>query len=212
MDAGVRGLEADARGVMETEEPSGILAPVQRLEALRARAQQLKETGAVPASLRLEEAATGWQQLREVGRQLVRAAAETYGPLCPEGYPTIEDNGIDGPGGSVGVRFSIWHAFHFAFQHAKKRKKAEPKPTGLAGALDIRVKRMPGDPLPPRDPNDRFELVTQGLRWDEDRGWVETRFVLPVKWTEGMLLDLLAAYLAGFNLDVAAGLPARRET
>jgi hypothetical protein len=121
----------------------------------------------------------------------------------------MEDNGITGPGGSLGLRFSAWHAFHVAFENARKPKSEEPKPAGLAGALDIRVKRMPGDPLPPRDPQDRFELSVLALRWDADRGWVEVRRVLPAQWGPEMVAELLEAYLTGFAYDVAAGLPTR---
>ncbi len=161
----------------------------------------------MPARLPLDQARDGFRRLRDEVQPLLASAAEAYRPLCLAGYPVLEDNGIEGPGGSFGLRFSAWHAFHCAFENAKKPKKNEPKPTGLAGALDIRVKRMPGDPLPPRDPNDRFELATLALRWDEDRGWVEVRRVLPERWTRDMIEELFAAYLAGFAYDVAAGLP-----
>ena len=178
-----------------------------RLERLRERAVQLQREGAAPAKLPFESAEREFARLRDAVRPLLDATAASFGELCPPDYPKIEDNGIPGPGGSLGLRFSVWHAFHVAFEHAKKSKTDEPKPTGLAGALDIRVKRMPGDPLPPRDPTDRFELSVLALRWDEDRGWVEVRRVLPAQWTVEMVAELLDAYLAGFVYDVAAGLP-----
>ena len=185
------------------------LAWEERLERLRQRAAQLQRDGAAPAQLPLEAAEREFVRLCEASRPLLESTAAAFDSLCPSGYPRIEDNGIPGPGGSLGLRFSVWHAFHVAFEHAKKPKSDEPKPTGLAGALDIRVKRMPGDPLPPRDPHERFELSIQALRWDADRGWVEVRRVLPERWTTEMLAEQLEAYLAGFAYDVAAGLPAR---
>jgi hypothetical protein len=190
------------------EESMRILAWQGRLDALRARARALDHAGARPAQLPLDAARDGFDQLRAAARPLFEAAAAAYGDVCPAGYPSVEDNGIAGPGASLGVRFSPWHAYFVGFENARRPAKAEPKPAGLAGALDIRVRRMPGDPLPPRDPNDRFELTALGMRWDEDRGWVETRRVLPSPWTPDMLAELFEAYLAGFNYDVAAGLPA----
>ena len=111
-----------------------------------------------------------------------------------------------GPGGSIGIRFTAWHAFQFALENARRRKPDQPKLKGLAGSLDIRMKRMPGDPLPPRDPNDRFELSVLALRWDLDRGWVEVRRVLPAAWTGELLEEHFGAYLTGFVNDAAAGL------
>ena len=188
---------------------SPILAWEERLSHRRERANQLQQDSAAPAKLPLDAAEREFARLRAEVRPLLDATVSAYAPLCPPDYPKIEDNGIPGPGGSLGIRFSIWHAFHVAFEHAKKPKSDEPKPTGLAGALDIRVKRMPGDPLPPRDPKDRFELSVLSLRWDPDRGWVEVRRVLPAQWTVEMVAELLDAYLAGLAYDVAAGLPTR---
>lgn len=138
---------------------------------------------------------------------MLEIVATSYADLCPAGYPQVEDNEIEGAGGSIGIRFSAWHAFFLALQRAPRPKKTEPKPSGLAGALDIRMKRMPGDPLPPPDPNVRLELVTLGLRWDPERGWVEIRRVLPQAWKIFMVEEQFDAYLAGLNYDLAAGLP-----
>src|ERR671922_299807 len=88
----------------------------------------------------------------------------------------------------------------------KTPRPAEPGPAGLAGALGVRLKRLPGQPLPPPDPHARFELVVLGLRWDDDRGWVEVRRPLDSRWDQTMLQDHLTAYLLGLNYDVAAGL------
>ena len=188
---------------------SGSLAWEEQLHSLRERAAELQRDGAAPAQLPLDVAEREFARLRDATRPLLDQTATAFAQLCPPGYPRLEDNGIPGPGGSLGLRFSVWHAFHVAFEHAKKPKSDEPKPTGLAGALDIRVKRMPGDPLPPRDPKERFELSIQALRWDADRGWVEVRRVLPERWSAEMVAEQLAAYLAGFAYDVAAGLPTR---
>ena len=180
-----------------------------RLQALRQRTDALISSQARPGSLPLDAAVSGYAILRAVARPLLEEAAGIFRAVCPPGYPAVEDNGIPGPGGSVGVRFSAWHAFHIAFENVKQPKKAEPKPAGLAGGLNIRVRRMPGDPLPPRDRSDRFELALLALRWDEGRGWVEVRRVLPAEWTEEMVAELFGAYLIGFCYDVAAGLPPR---
>ena len=186
-----------------------ILAWEERLTHRRSRADQLLAEDAKPAQLPLDAAEREFARLRQEVRPLLDATVTAYAALCPSDHPKIQDNGIPGPGGSLGVRFSIWHAFHVAFENARKPKSDDPKPTGLAGALDIRVKRMPGDPLPPRDPKDRFELSVLALRWDPDRGWVEVRRVLPAAWKIEMIAELLDAYLTGFAYDVAAGLPAR---
>lgn len=187
----------------------GILTWQARLQTLRERTDALISSQAKPGSLPLDVAEAGFASLLAVARPLLEEAASAFRDVCPPGYPSVEDNAIPGPGGSVGVRFSAWHAFHIAFENVKKPKKAGPKPAGLAGALNIRVRRMPGDPLPPRDQNDRFELALLALRWDEGRGWVEVRRVLPAAWTEEMVAELFVAYLIGFSYDVAAGLPQR---
>ena len=43
-----------------------------------------------------------------------------------------------------------------------------------------------------------------GLRWDEDRGWVEVRRPLPPRWDLAMLRDHLTAHLIGLNYDLLA--------
>ena len=188
---------------------AGSLSWAARLARLRARTDALVAARVTPGRLPLHEALQAYPRLRDAARPLLDSAVATYADLCPTGYPTLEDNQILGPGGSLGVRFSLWHAFHVALENARKPRSDEPKPKGLAGVLDIRVKRMPGDPLPPRDPNDRYELAVLALRWDADRGWVEVRRVLPADWSAEMVAELLEAYLAGFAYDVAAGLPER---
>jgi hypothetical protein len=178
-----------------------------RVAALRDQANTLISDGARPEALPAADAQASFGRMRREALSVLEAAVAAYGDLCPPGYPLLEDNGIEGAGGSVGVRFSAWHAFFLSLQNAPRPKNVELKPAGLAGALDVRVKRMPGDPLPPPDPNVRLELVVQSLRWDGERGWVEVRRVLPRAWNLGMVQDLFAAFLAGFNYDVAAGLP-----
>jgi len=185
-----------------------ILRWEERLARLRARAEALSAAGAQPALLPLDAALSGYARLKDTALPLLESASTALGSLCPVSYPRIEDNAILGPGGSIGIRFSARHAFHFAIENARRLKKAADKPKGLAGVLDVPVKRMPGDPLPPRDPSDRFELVVLALRWDADRGWVEVRRVLPAAWTNQMLEEHFDAYLSGFVYDAAAGLVA----
>src|SRR5687768_15963879 len=114
-----------------------ILTWTERLTRLRARTDELLGTGAAPALRALEDATRDFGRFRHALRPLLDAIGAAYAELCPNGYPRIEDNEIPGPGGSVGMRFSAWHAFYVAFENAKKPKSADPKPTGLAGALDI---------------------------------------------------------------------------
>ena len=132
---------------------------------------------------------------------------ERYRPLCPTGFPVVEDNAIEGAGGSIGLRFSKWHAFFFALEHAPKRKAAAPPPalSGTPGLATVRLKRLPGQPLPPPNPNVELLLFVLALRWDESRGWVEVRRPLPAAWDQEVLVEHLAAYLAGLNYDLAAG-------
>lgn len=179
----------------------------ERVTARRARADALLSAEARPVALPVAEAQESFARLRRECRVMLDLAASAYADLCPAGYPQVEDNQIEGAGGSVGIRFSAWHAFFLALQRAPRPKKTEPKASGLAGALDIRMKRMPGDPLPPPDPNVRLELATLSLRWDTERGWVEIRRVLPREWRVSMVEEQFDAYLTGFNYDVAAGLP-----
>ena len=63
-------------------------------------------------------------------------------------------------------------------------------------------KRLPGEPLPPPDPDVALELTVLALRWDESRGWVEVRRPLDPAWTPETLQEHLTAYALGFNYDV----------
>ncbi|MGH2367726.1 MAG: hypothetical protein ACRDI2_05955, partial [Chloroflexota bacterium] len=180
----------------------------EQLATLRHRADDLRRSSGHPQPLRGPAGPAALARLREVIRPLLDGVAAAYEALCPPGYPSVEDNGIEGPGGSVGLRFSRWHAIFFALEHAPKKKAAEAKPAGLAGALGVVPKRLPGEPLPPPDPNAETELTVQLLRWDEGRGWVEVRRPLHPRWTLEMLQEHLVAYLIGLNYDLTAGLPA----
>jgi hypothetical protein len=176
------------------------------LAGLRRRVETLRAAVGRPEPLVGAAGRAALARVRREARPLFEAVARAYDGLCPSGFPVLEDNGIAGPGGSIGVRFSPKHVFFVALEHAKKRPPAEPGPARLAGALGVRLKRLPGQPLPPPDPHARFELVVLGLRWDDDRGWVEVRRPLDSRWDQTMLQDHLTAYLLGLNYDVAAGL------
>jgi hypothetical protein len=168
-------------------------------------AQQQKLGNAAP--LVGEAGSAALARVRGEAHPLLEAVVGAYSGLCAPGFPVLEDNGIDGPGGSIGVRFSPHHAIYIALERVQAPKKAEPKPSGLAGALGVRLKRMPGQPLPPPDPHARYELVVLGLRWDDARGWVEVRRPLDPRWDAAMLQQHLCGYLLGFNFDIVAGLP-----
>lgn len=177
----------------------------QRLAALRARAETLRELQRDQPPLPADAGRETLAAVREAVRPLLEAVADTYRGLCPDGYPLVEDNGITGAGGSVGVRFSPWHAFFVSLDNVRKpRPKAEEAPAvpGVATAPGVRLKRLPGSPLPPPDPNVRVELATLALRWDPERGWVEVRRALPVRWDRSMVEEHLAGYLIGLNYDV----------
>jgi hypothetical protein len=174
---------------------------------LQRRAAELTAASGPWAPLRGPAGAEALARLREVARPLLAEVARAYADRCPQEYPRLEDNGIQGPGGSIGLRLSPWHAVFFALEHLPtKRKGSAPKPAGLAGALGLQPKRMPGDPLPPPDPHVALELAVLAMRWDEGRGWVELRRPLPAAWTPAMLQEHLTAYLIGFNFDLARGL------
>lgn len=180
-----------------------------RLETLRQQAGTLTGGTGLCRPLTADAGRDALARLREMARSLFDDVLVAYGPFCPPEFPMLEDNGIPGPGGATGVRFSRWHAFFFALEHAGKRKPP-PKPPGLTGATGVPFKRMPGQPLPPPDPNVELTLVALSLRWDESRGWVEVRRRLPETWDVAVLSDHLAAYLSGLNYDLAAPGPGLR--
>jgi hypothetical protein len=176
------------------------------LATLRRRVDALRRDGARWRPLRGEAGPEALARLRREARPLLEAMGEAYRDLLPPGYPALDDNGIAGAGGSIGLRLSRWHAVFFALEHVKQKKAPPPKPAGLIGALGVTRKRLPGEPLPPPDPNVELELTVLSLRWDEARGWVEVRRPLDPAWTGQTLQEHLTAYALGFNYDVAAGL------
>jgi hypothetical protein len=178
----------------------------ERLAALRARAEALREVQRAGQPLRAEAGQQALAAARTAARPLLAAVVDAYHGLCPPGYPVVEDNRIEGAGGSIGVRFSRWHAFFVSLDNVRKRKPEEPKADAVARAAGVRLKRLPGEPLPPPDPNVTLELATQALRWDDDRGWVEMRHVLPSNWDPAMIEEHLAGYLIGLNYDLGAGI------
>jgi hypothetical protein len=184
---------------MEQEPWEAALARLQR------RADALRQAEGPPPPLIGDAGPAALERLRATAGPLLEAVGGAYAGLCPPGYPALDDNGIPGPGGSIGLRLSRWHAVYFALEHRKKPRKAEPKPAGLAGALGVTRKRLPGEPLPPPDPNLEQELAVLALRWDEGRGWVEVRRPLHPSWSPETLQEHLVAYLLAFNYDVAAG-------
>jgi hypothetical protein len=174
------------------------------LSEMRDRAEALRRSVYPSPPLGLEDGRRALAAVRDEARVLFQETARAYESLCPAGYPQLEDNGITGPGGSIGLRFSAWHAFFFGLEHHKHTKPAAQRVPARVGDAPVR-KRMPGEPLPPPDPTTRVELVTLALRWDESRGWVEVRRPLPARWDRAMLWEHLAAYLVGLNHDLAAG-------
>jgi len=176
------------------------------LATLRRRADALRRNGDRWRPLRGGDGPEALARVRREARPLLEALGEAYRDLLPPGYPALDDNGIAGAGGSIGLRLSRWHAVFFALEHVKRKQAAPPKPAGLIGALGVTRKRLPGEPLPPPDPNVALELTVLALRWDESRGWVEVRRPLDPAWTAETLQEHLTAYALGFNYDVAAGL------
>jgi hypothetical protein len=176
------------------------------LAVLRRRADALRQDGDRWRPLKGEAGPAALAEVRAAARPLLVALGEAYRDLLPPGYPALDDNEIPGAGGSIGLRLSRWHAVFFALEHARKQKAPEPKPGGLIGALGVTRKRLPGEPLPPPDPNVELELAVLSLRWDDARGWVEVRRPLDPAWTAETLQEHLSAYVLGFNYDVAAGL------
>ena len=174
---------------------------------LARRAAALRRGGYAVSRFPLEEARANLARARADAGPLFQATCDAFRKLCPPDYPRLDDNGIAGAGGSTGIRFSRWHAFFITLDHIKQKKPATEKPAGLAGALGVTFKRLPGAPLPPPDPGARYELATLSLRWDESRGWVEVRRPLPGAWDRAMIEEQLTSYLAGLAYDLAAGFP-----
>src|SRR5688500_2025384 len=99
---------------METEPWEEALARLQR------RAAALRQSEGAPPPLIGDAGPAALARLRGTAGPLLQAVASAYAGLCPPGYPAPDDNGIPGPGGSIGLRFSRWHAIYFALEHRKK--------------------------------------------------------------------------------------------
>jgi hypothetical protein len=181
------------------------------LARLGDRLVELAATYAASAPLRGDSGRQELARARRLATPLLERVVASFAVHCPPGFPAIEDNGIDGPGGSIGVRFSRWHAFFLALEREPKPRAARPAP-GEREDDDPPRKRLPGEPLPPPDPETSLELVTLSLRWDEARGWVEVRRALPAGWDEVMLEEHLAAYLVGLSYDLASGAAGATDT
>jgi hypothetical protein len=179
------------------------------LAALRRKAAAWQEAGPMPDPLRREDGEHAFARLRGASRRLFEATARAYRDLCPEGYPRIEDNGIPGPGGAIGLRLGPHHAFFCSLEHVRQKARREERTEGLAGALGLSTrKRLPGDPLPPADPDQPVRLALLALRWDAAGGWSEVRRVLDPRWDEALLFAHLGAFLLGFGYDATLAAPA----
>ncbi len=188
----------------------------EQLAGLRRRMEVLRDSGPMPDPLQREQGDVLYGQLREQARGLFEAMVAAYRGLCPEGYPLIDDNGITGTGGAIGIRFDVHHAFFFTYERVKikQKKTKEEELQGLAGALGlVPRKRMPGDPLPRPKPSDPVRLAMIALRWDEHSGWQEAHRPLDPRWDEALLREHLAAFLVGigYDLTVAAQVRYRLE-
>jgi hypothetical protein len=181
----------------------------EELAALRRRAEVLRRAGPMPDPITREEGERLFARLRESVRTLLEATVEAYRGQCPEGYPLVDDNQIPGTGGAIGVRFDEHHSFFFTFERVARKQKKDKERAGSAGAPETAPKkRMPGDPLPPPDPDEPVRLAMIALRYDEHSGWQETHRPLDPRWDEQLLREHLAAYLVGvgYDLTVAAQL------
>jgi hypothetical protein len=179
------------------------------LAALRRKAAAWQGAGPMPDPLRREDGERAFARLRVASRRLFEAARRAYRDLCPEGYPQIEDNGIPGPGGAIGLRLGPHHAFFCSLEHVRQKARRGERTEGLAGALGLSTKkRLPGDPLPPAGPDQPVRLALLALRWDAAGGWSEVRRVLDPRWDEALLFEHLGAFLLGFGYDATLAAPA----
>ncbi len=211
------GAPRAASGCIEPVRPDGAASSWEaQLAGLRRRMEVLRDSGPMPDPLQRQQGDVLYGQLREQARGLFEAMVAAYRGLCPEGYPLIDDNGITGTGGAIGIRFDVHHAFFFTYERVKikQKKTREEEPQGLAGALGlVPRKRMPGDPLPRPKPSDPVRLAMIALRWDEHSGWQEVHRPLDPRWDEVLLREHLAAFLVGigYDLTVAAQVRYRLE-
>jgi hypothetical protein len=181
---------------------------IEELEILRRRTEALRTAGAMPDPLRRQAGEASFARLRATARTLFDATIAAYRGLCPRGYPVIDDNGIAGTGGAVGIRFSEHHSFFFALERAtppKKKETVDEIRSRQAAQESAPRKRMPGDPLPPPNPEEPVRLAMIALRYDERSGWAEVHRTLDPRWDEQLLREHLSAYLVGVAYDVTVG-------
>jgi len=184
------------------------------LGALRRRAEALRATGPMPDPLPRAEGEANYARLREAARTLFQATVDAYCDLCPDGYPLIDDNGIAGTGGAIGIRFDEHHSFFFSFERVqtKKRKGRVSEQDRRVEALgEVPRKRMPGDPIPEADPSEPVRLAMIALRYGERSGWQETHRPLDPRWDQRLLREHLAAYLVGVGYDLTVAAQVRAE-
>lgn len=180
------------------------------VDRLAGRIEKLKSLGA-GTPLVLADGRVALAHLRLTARPLLEEVVKRYGAACHRGFPVLEDNGIEGAGGSIGVRFSRWHALYFSLENATRRTSSSGKVAISLESGDPTRKRLPGEPMPPPDPNRKVTLAALALRWDDDRGWMEMRRPLPPRPTERELREQLLICLTGLNYDLAAGRLGPRE-
>ncbi len=182
-----------------------LLTWTEELAALRRRALALQTAGPMPDPLRRQDGEASFARLRAVALALFEATIHAYRGICPAGYPVIDDNEIAGTGGAVGIRFSEHHSFFFALERVappKKKETADEVRRRQAIEESPPRKRMPGDPLPPPNPDEPVRLAMIALRYDERSGWAEVHRPLDPRWDQQLLREHLAAYLVGVGYDV----------
>jgi hypothetical protein len=184
------------------------------LAELRGRAEALRATGPMPDPLPRAEGEANYARLREAAQALFQATVAAYRDLCPGDYPLIDDNGIPGTGGAIGIRFDEHHSFFFTFERVKARSKKDGQDERFRQASTpgaVPRKRMPGDPLPEADPSEPVRLAMIALRYGEHSGWQETHRALDPRWDERLLREHLAAFLVGIGYDLTVTARAARS-
>jgi hypothetical protein len=63
-----------------------------------------RRAGVMPDPLRRSEGDEVYAHLRAVARTLFQATVEACHGLCPQGFPHVDDSGIPGTGGTIGIR------------------------------------------------------------------------------------------------------------
>lgn len=177
-------------------------------DAARARVEAIRnQLGAPVPSLTRRQGEGAYAALRTVAALRLRECVPLVADLCPPGYPAFEDNGIDGPGGAVGVRLSAWHAIFFALENVRRRTTRHETPPGLLPGepYEVKPRRLPGGPIPAPDMEAPVTLACLILRYDPDRGWVEVRRRIDPRWDLAVIDDHLMPSLVGFAHDAMAG-------